>query len=96
MILYADDQYVTQQQFMLNFNEIGISNKVAMFSDGKALTDYIDQVLNDLDLSDHVAGQRPLWPISLILLDINMPIMNGFDTMKLVKEKFRLINAYAS
>ena len=27
--------------------------------------------------------------MALLLLDINMPILNGFDTLKLVKERFR-------
>ena len=31
-------------------------------------------------------------PVSLLLLDINMPIMDGMEATKLIKEKYKEIN----
>ena len=35
---------------------------------------------------------QAIQPVPLLLLDINMPMLNGMETLKLVKEKFRLVN----
>ena len=48
-------------------------------------------MLNGIDVNDSV-GDKPLHPISLALLDINMPILNGFETLKQIKEMFKRHN----
>ena len=58
---------------MLNFKELGIPDRLVTFSDGKNVVDYIDNVLGELITHEPDFSQRPLWPISLVLLDINMP-----------------------
>ena len=50
-VVLADDQYVTKQQMRMNFGEMGISEKLVLFSDGKNVSDYFDEVLDALDLS---------------------------------------------
>ena len=35
----------------MNFGEMGISEKLLLFSDGKNVSDYFDEVLDALDLS---------------------------------------------
>ena len=50
--------------------------------------DYFDKI----ELYDQGIGAAPLQPVSLLLLDINMPIINGLETLKLVKDKFKRHN----
>ena len=38
----------------------------------------------------------PLQPVSLLLLDINMPIVNGMEALKLIKQKFVELNNNAA
>ena len=35
----------------------------------------------------------PVQPINLLILDVNMPILNGFETLNLVKEMYNRLNA---
>ena len=45
---------------------------------------YFDEILKSTPIDENV----PFQPVTMLLLDIQMPIMNGLETMKLVKEKF--------
>ena len=58
---------------------MGISHKLITFSDGKEVIDYFEKLLNRLDLQSY--EEIPLQPVSLLLLDINMPIINGMETL---------------
>ena len=90
--MYADDQYVTKMEMKINFDEMGISNKLIMFSDGEEVVDYFDVLLDNLDTQTQSDEQPTLQPVSLLLLDINMSILNGIETLKQVKDKFKTIN----
>ena len=35
---------------------------------------------------------RPIQPVSLLLLDINMPDVNGMEALVQIKEKYRFLN----
>ena len=102
-VVLADDQYVTKQQMRMNFGEMGISEKLVLFSDGKNVSDYFDEVLDALDLSYKNANKSQgsdkvnptLQPVALLLLDINMPIMTGMEVMLKLKKKYNEINEKA-
>ena len=47
-MLLADNQFVIKEQIKLNFEELGISDRLVMFDDGKSVTDYIDNMLGNL------------------------------------------------
>ena len=72
----------------LNFKELGKPDKLEMFSDGKETVDFFDGLLNQFE-EDRDSSNKELQPVSLLLLDINMPLMNGIDALKQIKEKFR-------
>ena len=48
-VVYADDQYINQQAMQLNFQDIGISHKLVIFSDGLDAVNYIDGLLKDIE-----------------------------------------------
>ena len=63
-----------------------LPDRLITFSDGKEVIDYFENLLNVLDSQGH--EERPVQPVSLLLLDINMPIINGIETLKQIKGKF--------
>ena len=47
-IIYADDQYVNRQAFKMNLQDLGLSDRLLLFSNGQEVLDYLDKVLGDL------------------------------------------------
>ena len=90
MIIYADDQYVNRLALKLTFEDIGLIDRFVSLTNGQEVLDYIDKVLEDLTFD--TAQPRVQQPISLILLDINMPILHGLETLPRVMHAFREIN----
>ena len=41
-VVYADDQFINQQSMKMNFTDIGILDKLTMFSDGQEVVDHFD------------------------------------------------------
>ena len=75
----------------MNFQDVGLEDKLLIMSNGKEVVDYIDRIFESI--ADNTEEEEtPYQPVSLLLLDINMPIMDGLETLKLVKEKFRKLN----
>ena len=70
----------------MNFGEMGISEKLIMFSDGQNVAEYFDGILDALDVdSPRQEGLPPHQPVSLLLLDINMPILSGMEALQRIK-----------
>ena len=91
LVLYADDQYINEQAMEMNLKDVGLDKNYTIVSNGQEVLDSIDEVLApyyEQPLEQATKEQ----PIALLLLDINMPIMNGFDVLPLVKVKFDEIN----
>ena len=70
IIFVAEDD--EDDQFLLRsaFADTGMACKLVFFSDG-------EQLINELALTE----KRP----TLVLLDLNMPIMDGFQTLRLLR-----------
>ena len=73
----------------LNFNELDKPDKLEIFSDGKETVEFFDNLLNQFKEDSRDSPSTTLQPVSLLLLDINMPLVNGIDALKQIKEKFR-------
>ena len=81
IVILADDQFITKQQIRMNFGELGISDKLVLFSDGKNVVDFINGTLDAISIRDLEEGEKPLNPITLLLLDINMPVLDGVSVV---------------
>ena len=47
LIVVVDDQFVTLQSLKLKFEEIGITDRLLVFSNGQEVVDYFDTLLKD-------------------------------------------------
>ena len=58
------------------------------------MLDYFDTIIDSIEAS--TSGKECVQPISLLLLDINMPIVDGLKTTKLLQEKIDSFNDQAT
>ena len=68
----------------MKFYDISLSMNLKIFSNGQEVIENLDSQLQELELKEN-ENQKTVQPVSLLLLDINMPILNGLDTVVLVK-----------
>ena len=72
----------------MNFNDMGIADKLSKFSNGKEMVDFIETIIDQININRSDVS-LPLLPVSLILLDINMPVMDGIEAYKIIQDKFK-------
>ena len=74
----------------MSLQDLNISNtnRLKMFTNGQEVIDFLQNLLAYVQNDDQEESQAPRQPVTLVLLDINMPILNGLETMKLIKEMF--------
>ena len=95
-IMYADDQYINRQYLQHTVSmDFDLSGRFKTYVNGKMLLDAFDQILGTFDelqeLSDSTLKQT-LQPVTVVFLDINMPVIDGLETAKLLKEKVDTFN----
>lgn len=73
----------------MTFEDVGLTKRLVMFQNGQEVLEFIDRYQESIEMSDQNIVQQP---ISLLLLDINMPVLNGLQTLPLVKKKFAELN----
>ena len=78
-ILLVEDDKIDAKNVLRAFKENNISNPIYLTTNGEEALKYLR---NDGEYGDPRDAPRP----SLILLDINMPIMNGIEFLKVVKQ----------
>jgi two-component system response regulator len=78
-ILVADDD--EGDRFLINkaMKANGVENQIQFLEDGQKLVDHLNEYLK----STH-PGDKPSLPC-LILLDLNMPLLDGWEALKIVK-----------
>ena len=77
----------------LNFTDWGIEDKLTIFADGKAVVSFFEGILKKLEgQQPNEGGEKVIQPISLLLLDINIPIINGIEVCLRVKSMFKEYN----
>ncbi len=71
-IIIVDDHLLFSQSLELLIKSFGDYEVIERFENGKVFIDYLEE--------------NPLSEIDLILLDVNMPVLDGLSTMKWLKE----------
>jgi len=72
---------------------LSIIDQLQTFSDGEGMIKNLQSLLNDLTETELLA---PIQPVTLLLIDINMPVSDGFETLMRVKKVFEFYNARIS
>ena len=75
----------------MSIEDLDVPSKdmIEVFSNGQETIDFLDGLLDKIPKQElNSSDCKPFQPIALVLLDINMPILNGFETLKLIKSKF--------
>ena len=67
-----------------------IKDLLQTFSNGEAILELLQNELKRLVKTEL---REQIQPIRLLILDINMPIMDGFETLRRVKQLFEHHNA---
>ena len=86
--VYADDQFINRKLILVQFKDLGIKECLVDFANGQEVVGYFTKIL--LQLPEE--RQQVVQPVSLLLLDINMPVLNGYETLKKVKQLFKDFN----
>lgn len=84
----------------MNFEDMDLKCNLIIFQDGLETVNYFTQLLKDIE-TELASGINPklegtLQPVSLLLLDVNMPILNGLQVLLQVKDKFAQLESKLS
>ena len=77
-LLIADDDQDDRLLFHEALKRIGASGEILFFEDGRQLLDYLFN-------NDEYVGLPILLQQSCIVLDLNMPRLNGRETLKIIR-----------
>ena len=94
LVMYSDDQYFCRYTLGATLKSIDedfvMGKRLIVACNGQQILDYLDTLLLSFD-NDEFEG-KAIQPVALLFLDINMPILNGLKTVKLVKERYKTLN----
>ena len=87
-ILIAEDQLVNIEVMRMHLDDMGLTSRSEFCFNGREALQLAEQKLNE---AVGLAGstQQRIKPISLMLLDFQMPVMNGIDLYHQVKAMFQ-------
>ena len=83
---------MNQKYLQIHLNDFGIKDQFVMLSNGQEVIDYCEKQFEEI-LYKQDTEETPCQPISVLLLDINMPMLNGIEALILLKEKFKQYNS---
>lgn len=74
--------------------DLGLAERLVILSNGGEVVNFFDSFFECLKNTSSQTNDSNLYqPIALLLLDINMPLMNGMDVCKRVKEIYKAHNS---
>ena len=92
-VVFADDQLVNREAIRMKMEHLGIDGQMEIFGNGQETVNHFERVLNSLeydeiDIESLNVTEHAIQPVTLLLLDINMPLLNGFQVLTQVKSMF--------
>ena len=88
-ILYADDNHGSRLLLSMALDELGLAKRLSLFSNGKEVVNFFEEMLKGDNVDPDVGSEKP---VSLLILDVNMPIMHGLQASQKVKELYDAYN----
>ena len=85
IILVADDQYMNLEALKINLQEINKIKKAEFYVNGQEIIDRVLEVLT-------TETTTLVRPIQALLLDFQMPVKNGIQTVQAIKRIYQSIN----
>ena len=77
----------------MSFEDLGLANRLTMLTDGQKVIDVFERILHDLTyLDSDDLEDFPYQPVVLLLIDINMPLVDGFEAIKTIKHMYKDVN----
>ena len=76
----------------MKFKDLGLDRTLTTLSNGMEVLESLDITLSKVQLNPAGLVKNPQ-PITLLILDINMPGLNGFTVARQVKRKFKRCNS---
>ena len=71
-------------------NEIGLEHRLKTLSNGLAVVKFFESLFQEE--AQNIEDSKVRQPVSILLLDINMPVLNGYETLIQVKSLFDKMN----
>ena len=91
--MFADDQFVIRQIMQVFFDEIGVLDRVVFCKNGEEVVEYFQRFFDEIETETaQIDIQMCVRPITLLLMDINMPFKSGLEAKKEVCEMFEDFN----
>ena len=91
--MFADDQFVIRQIMQVFFDEIGVLDRVVICKNGEEVVEYFQRFFDEIQTETaQIDIQMCVRPITLLLMDINMPFKSGLEAKKEVCEMFEDFN----
>ena len=69
-----------------------MADKLTLFSNGREAVDHFSKLLEEHKRLGAEGKQVPLQPVTLLLLDVNVPIMDGMEVLRRTKQLFEECN----
>ena len=88
MIIFADDQFVVRQVMQVYFQELGILDRVLFCKNGDEVVDFFRGFFNELQSNPGNGQNISFRPVTLLLMDINMPFKSGLEANREVLQLF--------
>jgi hypothetical protein len=82
VILYVEDEASDLLLMQIAFRRLGLASRLQTAKNGQEAVDYLSAT------GDNAGSGQPPVP-ALVLLDINMPILSGFEVLAWVREQPR-------
>ena len=81
----ADDQAINLEVMKSSLKEFNLLKKCSFAINGQEAVDQVTRTIDSLEDSI-LDSSKPFRPVELMILDLQMPILNGLDVIKKVKQ----------